>query len=72
MGFVAFWSRFFALREIGPIDVEIRSSVSSLYIVCGLGWADGHRKIVLIAPDRRPRSVLMVGFCGVGPFVVRS
>ena len=72
MGFVAFCHRFLEMLEIGLIDFEIRSSVSSLYIVRGLGWAYGHRKIVLMGADCSSRSVLVVGFCGVGPFVVCS
>ena len=72
MGFAAFWLRFLDLLEIGPIDFEIRSSVSSLCIVRGLGWAHGHRKIVLMGADRGPRSVLMVGFGVVGKFVGRA
>ena len=69
MGLPAFWSRFLKLLEIGPASFNILSSVCSLLFVCGLGWADGRRKIVLIGPDRGSRFGLVVGFRGVGLFV---
>ena len=74
MGFVAFGSRFLELLEIGPVDFDIRSSDCSLLFVCGLGWAGGHRKIVLIGADCASRSVLVVGFgwyrSVCGPFLL--
>ena len=63
---------FLELLEIGPVNFDIRSSVPSLLCACGLGWADGNRKIVLIGAGCAVRSVFMVCVCGVGPFVVRS
>ena len=72
MDFVRILHRFLELLEIGPMDFDIRSPDCSLLFVCGLGWADGHRKIVLVGAGRFSRSVSVVGFRGVGPFVASS
>ena len=72
MAFSGFSQRFLDLLEIGSASFKIRSSVCSLSFVCGLGWAGGRRKIVLIGADRGSRSLLMVGFRGVGLFVAFS